>query len=332
MEIKDRPELQESLQSYLNQIGAVALLTREDEIRLANRIKKGSAAAKEQMITANLRLVVKIANQYANYGVPLLDLISSGNLGLIRAVEKFDPKKGAKFSTYAAWWIKQSIRRALANLSKTIRLPIHMVEKLQRMRRLQQQLTEEMGREPTEEELADELSLPVSRVRMMKRTSQQVVSLDGIIDLESGEGTLGDLIGDEAAVDPSESMADQNMHATIQGAMHALSPREAKILSLRYGLDGGDERTLEEIGALFNVTRERIRQLQNQALLKLKRAVVRKDVPTLHGGFRPLMETPRPASAPISPVQAATKRQTARIHVKKPRRTAQPKTKLALKA
>lgn len=277
----DLTDRKDPLQAYLNEIRETALLTKEDEIRLAKRIRRGDTTARDQMIRANLRLVVKIAHHYANCGLPLTDLISEGNLGLVKAVERFDPRKGAKFSTYAAWWIKQSIRRGLANQAKTIRVPVHMMEKLTRMRRIERQLHEELGREPSVEEIADELNLPARKVAMMKQSMMQPLSLDNTLDSESGEGTLGDIIGDDTAIDPAEVASDQNMNQILQKALQMLDPRSLAILSLRFGLNGEEGQTLEEIGRRFKVTRERIRQLQNQALRKLKKAIQKRETPRL---------------------------------------------------
>ncbi len=277
----DLTDRKDPLQAYLNEIRHTALLTKEDEIRLAKRIRKGDAAARDHMIRANLRLVVKIAHHYANCGLPLTDLISEGNLGLVKAVERFDPRKGAKFSTYAAWWIKQSIRRGLANQAKTIRLPVHMMEKLTRMRRIERQLHEELGREPSHEEIADELDIPARKIAMMKQSMMQPLSLDNTLDSESGEGTLGDIIGDDSATDPAEMASGQNMNQIVQTALRTLDARSLAILSLRFGLNGEEGETLEEIGRRFKVTRERIRQLQNQALRKLKKAIQKRETPRL---------------------------------------------------
>jgi RNA polymerase primary sigma factor len=275
----DLTDHKDPLQAYLNEIRHTALLTKEEEIQLARRIKRGDASARDHMIRANLRLVVKIAHHYSNCGLPLTDLISEGNLGLVKAVERFDPTKGAKFSTYAAWWIKQSIRRGLANQAKTIRLPVHMMEKLTRMRRLERQLHEELGREPTHEEVADELQIPVQKVAMMKQSMMQPLSLDNSLDSESGEGTLGEIIGDESASDPSEMASGSSINRTVQEALLSLDQRSKSILSFRFGLDGEEGETLEEIGKRFKVTRERIRQLQNQALRKLRKAIQKRETP-----------------------------------------------------
>jgi len=262
---------------YLREIGQTPLLTREEEVKLARRIKRGDQAARQQMIKANLRLVVKIAHDYASYGLPLLDLISEGNIGLMKAVERFDPKKGGKLSTYAAWWIKQSIKRALANQSKTIRLPVHLVDKIARMRRIAMQLTEEFGREPTDEELGEELAMPATKIAQLRTAAIRPASLDATVGQEEDGASLGDMIGDEAAHTPSDLLSDKNLRKAVLDLLHVLDERELKIITLRFGLDGKKEMTLEEVGRKFKVTRERIRQLQNIALRKIKRALDKQD-------------------------------------------------------
>ena len=262
---------------YLREIGQTPLLTREEEVKLARRIKRGDQAARQQMIKANLRLVVKIAHDYASYGLPLLDLISEGNIGLMKAVERFDPKKGGKLSTYAAWWIKQSIKRALANQSKTIRLPVHLVDKIARMRRVGMQLAEEFGREPTDEELGEELNMPAAKIAQLRTAAIRPASLDASVGQEEDGASLGDMIGDESAHMPSEMLSDKNLRKAVMDLLHVLDDRELKIITLRFGLDGKKEMTLEEVGRKFKVTRERIRQLQNIALRKIKRALDKQD-------------------------------------------------------
>jgi RNA polymerase primary sigma factor len=262
---------------YLREIGQTPLLTREEEVKLARRIKRGDQAARQQMIKANLRLVVKIAHDYASYGLPLLDLISEGNIGLMKAVERFDPKKGGKLSTYAAWWIKQSIKRALANQSKTIRLPVHLVDKIARMRRVGMQLAEEFGREPTDEELGEELGMPAAKIAQLRTAAIRPASLDASVGQEEDGASLGDMIGDESAAMPSDMLSDKNLRKAVMDLLHVLDDRELKIITLRFGLDGKKEMTLEEVGRKFKVTRERIRQLQNIALRKIKRALDKQD-------------------------------------------------------
>jgi len=262
---------------YLREIGQTPLLTREEEVKLARRIKRGDQAARQQMIKANLRLVVKIAHDYSSYGLPLLDLISEGNIGLMKAVERFDPKKGGKLSTYAAWWIKQSIKRALANQSKTIRLPVHLVDKIARMRRVAMQLAEEFGREPTDEELGEELAMTPTKIAQLRTAAIRPASLDATVGQEDDGASLGDMIGDEAAHTPSDLLSDKNMRKAVLDLLHVLDERELKIITMRFGLDGKREMTLEEVGRKFKVTRERIRQLQNIALRKIKRALDKQD-------------------------------------------------------
>ena len=261
---------------YLREISQVPLLTPRDEVKLAGQIKRGNKKAREKMITANLRLVVKIAHDFGNYGLPLLDLISEGNIGLMKAVERFDPKKGGKLSTYASWWIKQSIKRALANQSKTIRLPVHLVDKIGKIRRVAAQMTEELGHEPTTEELAEELGLPVAKVAHLKNVAVRPASLDAKISADD-DTAFGDLVGDDRAEDPFEALRDKDLQGEVGDLLDALDPRERKIIGFRFGLDGGRERTLEEVGHKFGVTRERIRQLQNIALLKLRKALRKRE-------------------------------------------------------
>ena len=258
-----------SLKLYLREIGKVKLLTREEEIELADRIKKGDKKAREQMIKANLRLVVKIARDYEGIGLPLLDLISEGNIGLMKAVERFDPSKGGKLSTYGSWWIKQSIKRALANQSKTIRLPVHLVDKISKLRRAALKLQEEFGREPTDEELGEEIGTSASRVAEMRMAAVRPASLDAPIGDEESN-TFGEIVEDENADTPYEQLEEKTATRMLREMVKTLSPREAEILRARYGLDGGAQKTLEEVGASFGVTRERVRQLQNTALNKLR--------------------------------------------------------------
>jgi len=267
-----------SLKVYLREISRTPLLTPEEEVSLSKRIQKGDKNARTHMINANLRLVVKIAQDYAGYGLPISDLISEGNIGLMKAVERFDPEKGGKLSTYAAWWIKQSIKRALANQSKTIRLPVHMVDKIAKMRRISTLLGEALGREPTDEELAEEIGLPRRKLSMLKQASQRPTSLDAPIN--EGEATqYGEIIGDDRAEDPLEALADKNLHGELDGLLSVLDTRERKIIDERFGLTGKTPMTLEEVGREFGVTRERIRQLQNVALTKMRKALRRKEKP-----------------------------------------------------
>ncbi|XHR28489.1 MAG: RNA polymerase sigma factor RpoD/SigA [Chthoniobacteraceae bacterium] len=267
---------------YLREIGLIPLLTPEQEIELAALIKVGDKEARSLMIRANLRLVVKIAHDYANLGLPLLDLISEGNIGLMKAVERFDPAKGGKLSTYAAWWIKQSIKRALANQSKTIRLPVHLVDKISKMRRVSLQMSEELGREPTDEELADEVGLSTAKVSHLKTVAIRPASLDAPVS-DDDSTAFGEIVGDEDALTPFELLRDKNLHDEMDDLLSVLDDREKKIIFSRFGLDGGKPRTLEEVGKKFGVTRERIRQLQNIALSKLRRALQKKERPAIPG-------------------------------------------------
>ncbi len=266
-----------NLQLYLQEIGKTALLTIEEEIQLAKRIRRGDKAARDHMIQANLRLVVKIAMDYKDFGLPLLDLISEGNIGLIKAVERFDPRKGGKLSTYAAWWIKQSIKRALANQSKTIRLPVHLVDKISKMRRTAMKLTEELGREPTDEELAMELQIPTSKVAHLKSVSVRPASLDAPVGEESDSSTFGEIVGDENAISPFDSLQERNLNTDLHAMVDSLDERESEIIKLRFGLDGRDELTLEEVGRKFKVTRERIRQLEYLAITKMRKAISKRE-------------------------------------------------------
>jgi len=263
---------------YLREIGRIALLTPKQEIELAVKIKQGDREARALMISSNLRLVVTIAQDYANLGLPLLDLISEGNVGLTVAVDRFDPSKGAKLSTYAAWWIRQSIKRALANQSKTIRLPVHLVDKISKMRRVSLQMSEELGREPTDDELGEEIGIASGKVSQLKTVSIRPASLDApISDDDSTE--FGEIVGDEEAQTPFELLRDKNLRNEVGGLLDVLDDRERKIIFSRFGLDGGKPKTLEEVGKKFGVTRERIRQLQNIALSKLRRALSKKEKP-----------------------------------------------------
>lgn len=279
-------EMDGGIKIYLREIGKTPLLTREEEVELADRIKVGDKEARAHMIKANLRLVVKIAQDYANYGLPLLDLISEGNIGLMKAVERFDPNKGGKLSTYAAWWIKQSIKRALANQSKTIRLPVHMVDKISKMRRVAMVLSEELGREPTDEELAEEIGIDRAKLSHLKAAALRPASLDAPIS-DDDTTEFGEIIGDEKAQTPLELLSHKNMHMQLDDLLEVLDERERKIIDARFGLAGQKPKTLEEVGQEFGVTRERIRQLQNIALKKLRRALQKKEDP----GPRPLRKS-----------------------------------------
>src|SRR5271170_3633406 len=267
-----RHDADTSIRLYLREIGQVKLLTPDEEIQLAARIKKGDKKAREHMIKANLRLVVKIARDYEGIGLPLLDLISEGNIGLMKAVERFDPSKGGKLSTYGSWWIKQSIKRALANQSKTIRLPVHLVDKISKMRRVAMKLQEELGHEPSDEELAAELGTTAGRVSQMRSASARPTSLDAPIG-DDDSNNFSEVVEDERAMDPYHELEDKTVVNMLQDMVKHLNEREATILRYRFGLDGGAERTLEEVGEKFNVTRERVRQIQNLALRKLRKMI-----------------------------------------------------------
>jgi RNA polymerase primary sigma factor len=263
---------------YLKEIGQVPLLTPAQEIELAARIKKGDREARAHMIKANLRLVVKIAQDYAHYGLPLLDLISEGNIGLMKAVERFDPNKGGKLSTYGAWWIKQSIKRALANQAKIIRLPVHLVDKLNRIKRVSLKLADQLGREPTDQELADAVKMPRAKVAHLLNVSTRPASLDAPIG-DDDMTEFSEIVGDDSALTPYELLRNKVLRDEITELLHELEEREAEILIARFGLDGSKPKTLEDIGRKFKVTRERIRQLQNLGLRKLRRLMEKRDHP-----------------------------------------------------
>lgn len=260
---------------YLDQIGKTPLLTLEQETALARRVLKGDDAARQQMIQANLRLVVRIAKDYDNFGLSLMDLISEGNFGLIKAVERFDPDKGGKLSTYASWWIKQAIKRALATSGKTIRLPVHMVDRIAQMRRVTNQLAAELGREPHNEEIAMAMEIPLAKVVHMKSVANRAASLDQPVG-EEGDATLGDLVKDESERTPFETLRGKSDNDEIATMLAALEPREAEILTHRFGLNGESPLTLEEVGERFKLTRERVRQLQQSALMQLRRIMTER--------------------------------------------------------
>ena len=258
-----------SIKIYLREIGKTDLLTPADEVKLARKIKKGDEAARHLMIRANLRLVVKIAQDYARLGLPLLDLISEGNIGLMKAVERFDPRKGGKLSTYAAWWIKQAIKRALANQSKTIRLPAHLVDKIARMRRFEHKLTEELGREPTADELAGKLEVTPATVNHWQTVALRPTSLDAPLGDEDS-ADFSEIIGDDRARTPFEQINDRQIREEMEHLLERLDYREREILKYRFGLRGVKEETLEDVGKRFRITRERVRQIQNTAILRLR--------------------------------------------------------------
>ncbi len=266
------------LQLYLREIGQVKLLTPQEEIVLAKRIRRGDKRAREHMIKANLRLVVKIAHDYEGMGLPLLDLINEGNIGLMKGVERFDPRKGAKLSTYASWWIKQSIKRALANQSKTIRLPVHVVDKVAHIRRAEVKLRETFDRDPTDEELAHELDLDPRRIRQYRQASKAPVSLDAPIGDDASE-RVSEIVADPNAAAPFDRLVQETDTELVREVLGTLDQRENKILAMRFGLKDGRERTLEEVGAQLGVTRERIRQIQEQALKKLREKMEERDRP-----------------------------------------------------
>ncbi len=260
---------------YLDQIGKTPLLTLEEETALARRVLKGDEAARQKMIQSNLRLVVRIAKDYDNFGLSLMDLISEGNFGLIKAVERFDPDKGGKLSTYASWWIKQAIKRALATSGKTIRLPVHMVDRIAQMRRITARLAAELGREPHNEEIAQAMEIPLAKVVHMKSVANRAASLDQPVG-EEGDATLGDLVKDESERTPFETLRGKSDNDEVAEMLAALEPREAEILVRRFGLDGESPLTLEEVGERFKLTRERVRQLQQSALMQLRRIMTER--------------------------------------------------------
>jgi RNA polymerase primary sigma factor len=268
------------LQLYLREIGQVKLLTREEEIKLARRVQRHDKRAREQMITANLRLVVKIARDYENLGLPLLDLINEGNIGLMKGVERFNPNKGAKLSTYAAWWIKQSIMSALANQSKTIRLPAHVVERVGKMRRAEMKLQEILRREPTDQELGQEVGLDARRIRRYRDASRAPVSLDAPLGDDDSE-KISEAVADPNAQAPFERLLKENDAGLVREALGILNEREMSIVAMRFGLDDESPKTLEEVGEHFQVSRERIRQIQDEALRKMRRRIEKQDTPLI---------------------------------------------------
>jgi len=259
----------DSVRMYLSEIGRVELLTADEEIKLAKRIEKGDPIAKQKLAEANLRLVVSIAKKYIGRGLSFLDLIQEGNIGLFRAVEKFDPMRGFKFSTYATWWIRQAITRAIADQARTIRIPVHMVETINKLTHTQRQLLQELGREPTVDELASEMDMDIKKVRHILKISQDIISLEAPVGAEE-DSKLGDFIEDDEAISPSDSTNRKIIKENIHGMLQYLSPREQKIIRMRFGLDDGIGHTLEEVGREFGVTRERIRQIEAKILQKLR--------------------------------------------------------------
>ena len=269
MAVPDGVSIEDPVRMYLKEIGKVPLLTAEEEKELAMKMEAGDMEAKKRLAEANLRLVVSIAKRYVGRGMLFLDLIQEGNLGLIKAVEKFDYRKGYKFSTYATWWIRQAITRAIADQARTIRIPVHMVETINKLIRVQRQLLQELGREPYPEEIAKEMNLPVDRVREIQKISQEPVSLETPIG-EEEDSHLGDFIQDDNVPVPAEAAAFTLLKEQLSEVLGTLTDRERKVLELRFGLDDGRARTLEEVGKEFNVTRERIRQIEAKALRKLR--------------------------------------------------------------
>ena len=261
--------LDDPVKMYLKDIGRVPLLSAEEEIELAKRMQENDVAAKKRLSEANLRLVVSIAKRYVGRGMLFLDLIQEGNLGLMKAVEKFDYQKGFKFSTYATWWIRQSITRAIADQARTIRIPVHMVETINRLTRVQRVLLQELGREPTPSELAEKMGVTEEKVREIQKIAQDPISLEKPIG-EEEDSHLGDFIEDEKTVTPTDDVAAKMLKEQLLHVLDTLTPREEKVLRLRYGIDDGKSRTLEEVGKEFNVTRERIRQIEAKALRKLR--------------------------------------------------------------
>lgn len=269
IDFADNLSVDDPVKMFLKEIGKIKLLTYEEENELATRMVNGDAEAKKQLIESNLRLVVSIAKKYIGRGMHFLDLIQEGNLGLIKAVEKFDQTKGYKFSTYATWWIRQAITRAIADQARTIRIPVHMVETINKLIRTSRHLLQTLGREPTPEEIAEELEMPVEKVREVLKVAQEPISLETPVG-EEDESNLGTFIPDEDALSPAEQAADVLLREHIEEVMKTLTPREAKVLKLRFGLQDGRMRTLEEVGREFDVTRERIRQIEAKALRKLR--------------------------------------------------------------
>ena len=261
----------DSVRLYLREIGKIPLLSADEELILANKVVAGEPGAKDQMAEANMRLVVSIAKRYVGRGLDLLDLIQEGNTGLLRAVEKFDPDKGFKFSTYATWWIRQAITRAIADQARTIRIPVHMVETINKLLRTQRRLTQDLNREPTHEEIAKEMELEVEKVEHIMKIKQDISSLDASVRDDEEDSVLGDFIVDEDTITPEESGTGSLLKEHVKGLLGTLTEREQKILKLRFGLEDGKSHTLEEVGQEFMVTRERIRQIEAKALAKLRK-------------------------------------------------------------
>ena len=264
------------LEQYLREISEVPLLTPDEEVKLARRIQRGDKKAREHMIRANLRLCVKIARDYEHHGVPLLDLVNEGNIGLMKAVDYFDPTKGAKFSTYSSWWIKQAVKRAVANQSRTIRIPIHLRDRIAHFWRTHSRLHDELGREPSDEEIADEMDMPIARIRKMRRAMLSTISLDAQLG-DDDSSTVSEVIADERSTTAYQDLDHRTRSDLVRELLSRLNDRELTILRQRFGLEGGNEKTLEEVGASFSLTRERIRQLQNIALTKLRKWIEQRE-------------------------------------------------------
>lgn len=271
----------DSVRLYLREIGRVPLLTPEEEADLAARAKKGDKKAKDKLAESNMRLVVSVAKRYSGRGLDFLDLIQEGNTGLLRAVEKFDPDKGFKFSTYATWWIRQAITRAIADQARTIRIPVHMVETINKVLRVTRKLTQELNREPTVDEIAKEMKMDPEKVDYVMKIKQDIASLDASVgrDSDDEESVLGDFVEDEERITPEDAAANQILKEKLAGILSTLSEREQKIVKMRFGIGGGKPHTLEEVGNEFSVTRERIRQIEAKALSKLRK---HKDIKKLH--------------------------------------------------
>lgn len=266
---KEESFSEDSVRLYLREIGRVKMIKPDEEIELARRIARGDEAAKKKLIQANLRLVISIAKKYVNRGLPFQDLIQEGNLGLIRAAEKFDHTKGFKFSTYATWWIRQAISRGLADKSRTIRVPVHMVESINKMKKTSARLSQELGRKPTENELASSMELPITKVQEIIQADREPISMEMPLNRDE-ETYLGDLIEDNESSRPDANTEEQLMRQDLNRMLSQLTPRERDIMHLRYGLEDGRMRTLEEVGRLFNITRERVRQIEHKAFRKLR--------------------------------------------------------------
>ncbi len=278
--MKDKNKEKNPIRRYFDEVGNEALLTREEEVELAKRIEQGDEQAKEKLASSNLRLVISIAKKYRNYGLPFLDLIQEGNLGLMKAIEKFDWRKGYKFSTYATWWIRQAILKALTNRSRTVRVPAHMKELSRKIDRVEEEYIQEHGTEPPVEKVAEDLDVTVEKVRRAKKAAQTTISLDKPLGEESSDsGVLGDIFADDHLPTPEEETFDSLLKGRLKGLLNKeLTDREKHILKLRYGLEDYKTRTLEEVGEVFDISRERVRQLQNRAIEKLQRPEIKEEL------------------------------------------------------